>query len=623
MKKFIVALVLSVAWVGQIAAQTILGGIVNSYARVVNISGNQFDINNVYGNVSDFSAGRTVLIIQMKGASARNENNHQYGDITSYGNAGNYEFVTVSNLINLGGGNYRVVFNTVTRTYDVAGAVQLVSVPTYSNLTIAGDVTGKPWNPADGTGGVVALEVQNTLTLNASIDVSGLGFRGGNPNPQPNGNSNDENTYRTHNNGYAAKGEGIAMPNHANGRGKVANAGGGGNPHNAGGGGGANLGNGGSGGRGWPGAGNAIAGGIGAQSLMYDPTVNKIFMGGGGGAGQQNNNRASRGGNGGGIIILRAGTITSTNCAATPALRANGEDAPNSTGNDGAGGGGAGGAVLVEAGNIAMTCLLTIEVSGGNGGNVLHNAAHGGGGGGGVGAFLSNKDFSAATSVIAVPGQNGRDCNTCTNSTSTPGSPCPAGNCASTGWSVTGGFVPLPVELYGFEVSYASLKHQVELQWFTTKELSTQKFVVERSIDMEQVEVIGEVEAAGESQELRAYSFVDMPWQTGMLYYRLRIESRDGSTTYSEWKAVNVTGSEVDARFNMSPNPATGGVVTLRCSQSMQSVYVYDVYGGVHATLQTRGREATLSVDTLPKGIYLVKIKTDTGKWLSERLVVR
>ncbi len=412
MKKFIVALVLSVVWTGQVLAQTILGGVINSYARVTNISGNQFDINNVYGNVSDFSAGRTVLVIQMKGASVRNGQNNQYGDITAYNNAGNYEFAIVSNLINLGGGNYRVVFNTVARTYDVAGAVQLVSVPSYSNLTIAGDVTAKPWSAADGTGGVVALEVQNTLTLNASIDVSGLGFRGGSPNSQPNGGSNDENTYRTNNNGYAAKGEGIALPNQPNGRGKVANAGGGGNPHNAGGGGGANLGSGGNGGRGWPGAGGTTGAGIGGVGLMYDPIVNKVFMGGGGGAGQQNNNRASRGGNGGGIIILRAGTITSTNCGAAPALRANGEDAPNSTGNDGAGGGGAGGSVLVEAGNITMPCLLTIEVSGGNGGNVNHNAAHGGGGGGGVGAFLSNKDFSAATNVIAVPGQNGRDCTT-------------------------------------------------------------------------------------------------------------------------------------------------------------------------------------------------------------------
>ncbi|NIK74839.1 hypothetical protein FHS56_002372 [Thermonema lapsum] len=626
MKTSILTLVFTTLWIGQVLAQTITGGIINSYARVTNISANQFDINNVYGNVADFAAGRTVLIIQMKGATVTTANNNTYGTITSYNNAGNYEFATVSSLTNLGGGDYRVVFHSVARTYDAAGAVQLVSVPSYNNVTITGNVTAKPWSAQDGTGGVVVLEVQNVLTLNASIDVSAQGFVGGNPNTNPINAANNSNNYSTNNDGYAAKGEGIALPNQPNGRGKIANGGGGGNPHNAGGGGGGNLGSGGQGGNGWPDAGGTNpAGGIGGQALTYSPIVNRIFMGGGGGAGQQNNNVASRGGRGGGIIILRAGTITSTNCAGVPALRAKGENAPNTTGNDGAGGGGAGGTILLEAVNITMPCLLTVDVSGGNGGNVNHSDPHGGGGGGGVGAFLSNRDFSAVTNVIAVPGQNGRDCNTCTNSTSIPGSPCPAGNCTSTGWAIPGAFVPLPVELYGFKASYVAKKQQVEIQWFTTKEVNTRKFLIERSGDMKQLEIVGEVEAAGESQSLRSYYFVDIPWQSGTLYYRLRIEDRDGSISYSAWEAVEVADSHSSAFFSMSPNPATDINVALRCSQEIQSVYVYDVYGNLQLNLQIpeNARTAILNVETFPKGVYIVKLNTRAGKSFIERLVIQ
>jgi hypothetical protein len=185
--------------------------------------------------------------------------------------------------------------------------------------------------------------------------------------------------------------------------------------------------------------------------------------------------------------------------------------------------------------------------------------------------------------------------------------------------------VPLPVELYGFKASYVARKQQVEIQWFTTKEVNTRKFLIERSGDMKQLEIVGEVEAAGESQSLRSYYFVDIPWQSGTLYYRLRIEDRDGSISYSSWEAVEVADSHSSAFFSMSPNPATDANVVLRCSQEIQSVYVYDTYGNLQLNLQIpeNARTAILNVETLPKGVYIVKLNTRTGKSFIERLVIQ
>ena len=44
------------------------------------------------GNVSAFSIGDNVLVIQMKGATVNTTNTAAAGSITNIGNAGNYEF---------------------------------------------------------------------------------------------------------------------------------------------------------------------------------------------------------------------------------------------------------------------------------------------------------------------------------------------------------------------------------------------------------------------------------------------------------------------------------------------------------------------------------------------------
>ena len=55
--------------------------------------------------------------------------------------------------------------------------VQLVRVPYFQDFTVLQKLTCLPWDGSKG--GVLAFNVQNTLTLNADIDVGGKGFRKG------------------------------------------------------------------------------------------------------------------------------------------------------------------------------------------------------------------------------------------------------------------------------------------------------------------------------------------------------------------------------------------------------------------------------------------------------------
>jgi hypothetical protein len=67
-----------------------ISGVVNSYYSItaVNTITNTITV----GNATGLSAGQTVLLIQMKGATIDGTNTSTYGNITAINDAGNYEF---------------------------------------------------------------------------------------------------------------------------------------------------------------------------------------------------------------------------------------------------------------------------------------------------------------------------------------------------------------------------------------------------------------------------------------------------------------------------------------------------------------------------------------------------
>lgn len=78
----------------------------------------------------------------------------------------------------------------------------------------------------------------------------------------------------------------------------------------------------------------------------------------------------------------------------------------------------------------------------------------------------------------------------------------------------------MPVHLLSFEAK--AEKDYVMIRWFTAKEIETDTFVVERSLNGTQYEEIGRVKAAGTSNTLQAYALVDKdPVVDKPAYYRL------------------------------------------------------------------------------------------------------
>ncbi|HMK26061.1 MAG TPA: PKD domain-containing protein, partial [Chitinophagaceae bacterium] len=411
-----------------------IGSIINSYTPVLAL--NPCDNKITVEDGTPFNTGDTVLMIQMKGAVIDSTNTAAFGTITDYKNAGNYEF----NYVKSKTGNIIELKNKIIRQYDIPnGKVQLIRVPYYQNASVTSTLTCLPWDGSKG--GVLVLNVQDTINLGANIDVGGKGFRGGN---SPNTGSttlycsNNNYFYAAGNLAAAAKGESISVISNpiAWGKGSPSNGGGGGSGHNSGGGGGANGSTGGLGGyQLLPCTGSAFDNrGIGGHALTYNNALNRIYMGGGGGSGHVDNAGGSNmeGGNGGGIIIIRSKVITPNGFK----ISSNGDNARQcsfsnfSDCHDGSGGGGGGGTILIQNNNYLAT--TQIDAKGGKGGDlIIYNAPAGadkiGPGGGGSGGVIwfnsasnpantsSGLNFGANGVIIpnandpwgATPGQSG------------------------------------------------------------------------------------------------------------------------------------------------------------------------------------------------------------------------
>jgi gliding motility-associated-like protein len=386
--------------------ESIIEGVINQYTPVVSFGACNNSLTVEDGTA--FNAGDTVLLIQMKGAVVDSSNSASFGTVANYRNAGNYEF----NYVKSRAGNVVELKNVINRQYDVpAGKVQLVRVPYYQDVTVSSTLTCLPWDGRKG--GILVLNVRNTLTLNADLDVSEKGFRGGQPLFNSTVHCNKTDYYYPPTLGEGGqKGEGIAEVSTSRlyGRGALSNGGGGGNSHNSGGAGGGNGGQGGTGGNQYPLAACPViipvTGGVSGKQLPYSVAANKVYLGGGGGAGHANDGTDKPGGNGGGIIFVIANTIAGNGRF----VKANGGNvvectaATFSCANDGHSAGGAGGTVLMSANTY--TGSLTVTANGGKGadawilpGSVV-STGPGGGGGGGVIWYKQASSPSASTNFV-------------------------------------------------------------------------------------------------------------------------------------------------------------------------------------------------------------------------------
>lgn len=109
----------------------------------------------------------------------------------------------------------------------------------------------------------------------------------------------------------------------------------------------------------------------------------------------------------------------------------------------------------------------------------------------------------------------------------------------------------LPIDL--IDLSATPQEHGVELDWATASESGSRHFLIERSKDGLSFEVIGNQAAAGESNSLRSYRFLDEQPINGLNHYRLEQVDQDGSGSRSKVVTAHYGSGLKD--LTIAPNP--------------------------------------------------------------------
>ncbi|MCA1758077.1 MAG: hypothetical protein LC649_11535, partial [Bacteroidales bacterium] len=349
-------------------------------------------------DASGFSPGDTVLLIQMKGDAILTDNDASFGlHYDHVGEVGYYEFMVIQSVDVIA--DRLTFFNLIEGGYDPEASVQVVKAESYESLRVTGEITAPPWDPALGTGGVIAIFAIDKLIMEADISVAGKGFRGGSPSLVSGdciesapwvayfGESSDAGGRKGE--GYASHDFNKILLNtslYSKGPGSFSTGGGGGWGNLSGAGGGGSYSYGGVGGDEGSSCGIPNQGGRGGRAIadaytdILQPTyTDPVLMGGGGGSAGYTAGSAPAGGHGGGIIFIMTDSVYGNGHSISADGMSVTETALLTAGGAG---GGAAGAIVISANGYGSSSL-TISADGGDGGAAANGIGVGGGGSGG------------------------------------------------------------------------------------------------------------------------------------------------------------------------------------------------------------------------------------------------
>lgn len=171
---------------------------------------------------------------------------------------------------------------------------------------------------------------------------------------------------------------------------------------------------------------------------------------------------------------------------------------------------------------------------------------------------------------------------------------------------------PLPVELISFK-GLSTKNKTIDLTWQTATETNSSHYLIERSLDGEEFEQVGKIEAAGNSYSLKNYLFTDrLDEKVSVLYYRLVQIDQDGA--FKIYGPISVL-SEEGSRLVAFPNPSSG-IVHIRSNiDQINSYVVSDLNGKIlfQESLGFGSSSFDLNLTSLQDGLYHVSLLNSNG----------
>jgi hypothetical protein len=173
---------------------------------------------------------------------------------------------------------------------------------------------------------------------------------------------------------------------------------------------------------------------------------------------------------------------------------------------------------------------------------------------------------------------------------------------------------PLPVELTSFVGKCDEGKATIE--WKTASETNNDYFLLEKSVDMINFNIVEKVTGAGNSNLVNNYTVSDFT-QTDKTYYRLVQVDFDGETKVYPIIIVNCESTSVVPTVTVYPNPFNSELMVLieNLNEESASLQIIDELGQIvyeeKASVDAYNALIKLDLGSLKPAVYHLRIISD------------
>lgn len=181
-----------------------------------------------------------------------------------------------------------------------------------------------------------------------------------------------------------------------------------------------------------------------------------------------------------------------------------------------------------------------------------------------------------------------------------------------TWWTLVDNRFILPIELISF--SALCRDSYVFIDWQTASEYNNHFFVVERSADGEHFDVVGQVNAMGNTNTTQYYSLQDNQPLKAKSYYRLKQVDEEGNYSYSSIVVTDCKqANAAQSQLLIYPNPASDMLtIDIKNIKGKKTFVIYSVLGQEMLQKQITGEQEDVreivDVAALANATYLLRI---------------
>jgi hypothetical protein len=162
----------------------------------------------------------------------------------------------------------------------------------------------------------------------------------------------------------------------------------------------------------------------------------------------------------------------------------------------------------------------------------------------------------------------------------------------------------LPVKLANFTAK--KVGNDVQLDWQTLSEANSDHFEIERSRSGGAFVKVGEINAAGNSNQLLCYQFRYVEPGKGLNLYRLKQVDKDNKFEYSDTRWIKMDDSK--SQLFVFPTITNGNVSVLTDQRTIIELYTMQ---GILLFRKEVNNSERLDLSPFPSGLYLLRIDKD------------